>query len=160
MPTANLASEILSIAGSSIPDGPSQGVIRLAGVVGDSPNFTLAQTFAAQTTTLTRVPAGSSATVSSNAWTADKPGLYRTTVSAGGFSRTIEHVMFPASVLTLKVNPSNPNSATVSRQHLQGAANDNSSQANITASLEATPSTLVGVTGLAGAPAWMNYGNC
>ncbi|MDP9034824.1 MAG: hypothetical protein M3O50_08445 [Myxococcota bacterium] len=153
MPLNNLASEILSIPG--VPDGA-----RIEAIVGDTLSFVPSQTFAAPTVTLARKPAASTATVVSNGVTFDVAGFYRVTVAAGGFSRTIEVIAFPASALTLKVAPANPLSASVTRSHLRGLAMDSMvTLATMAASLEAATPTLIGITGGSSGPAWTQYGN-
>lgn len=114
---STLSQELLSIPG--VMDDGLLGV-----VVGDAINLTLPTTVAAQTTALTRKPAGSSASVSANGWTCDVAGYFQATVSVAGVSRAILAVAFPISVLTAKVNPNDPNSRTVSRGHLAGVIRD------------------------------------
>jgi hypothetical protein len=110
------------------------------------------------TVSISRKPAGSSASVSSNAITWDVPGFYAISQTNANQTRIRNVVVFPASTTSLRVQASNPNSATVSLQHMTGAANDNCSQATCTSSLELATPSLVGLTGLAGAPAWQMYG--
>lgn len=106
----------------SIPAIPDDG--QLAAIVGDVLTFIPQQTFASPSTTLTRKPAGSAASVTSNAFTADLAGYYTVTVAAGGFTRTITAVVFPASVLTQKVRAADVASPVVSRTALTNLIHD------------------------------------
>ena len=129
-----ITSELLSLPGS-VPDG----VNTIAAVVGDTVSLALPSTLSAQTTTLARKPAGSSATIASNAFTADVSGYYTLTVAVAAVSttRTITVVAFPASVLTQKLRPTDPNSPVVNRSVLQNVSVDQRvTLANITAAME------------------------
>ena len=153
MPLNNFASELLTTAGYT------PGIVNV-GLIGETVNDNTIQTVAPGVPTLTRKPAGSASAVVSGSWTPDLPGRYVSTVAAGGFTETRTRDFYPVSVLTLKIAPGNPNSRTVGRNELQGASNDpRCTQTTVTASLEATPSTLIGLTGGSSSPAWTNWGN-
>jgi hypothetical protein len=136
MPANQLGLELLSIGG--VPDSS-----MLAALVGDAVSFAPQQTFAAPTVTLTRKPAGSAASVSSNSITFDVAGYYTVTVAAGGFTRTITVVCFPTAVTSVPVG-----SGKVGRTHLAGLILDpRLTLANITATLEAATPTWIGIFG-------------
>lgn len=106
-------------------------------VVGDSIDCTVFSQ--SQTTTLTRKPGGSSATVSSNAFTVDVPGLYVVTITwSEGQSVVRNFVAFPASVLTRKLR----NGRKIDRPLLRALCNTSritsgaGLQANVSGSLE------------------------
>jgi hypothetical protein len=146
-----LAQDILA---NSLPSSPP----ILEGVVGDTVNLQPQQTFAAATVTITRKPSSSSATVSTTSVTFDVSGSFVLTIACGGFSRIFSFLVFPASVLTAKAQPQNPNSALVNRGHLRALANDaRVTSATLALSLEATPSTLIGLVGGSRGPAWNEF---
>jgi hypothetical protein len=151
MPINQLATEVLSISG--VPDDNIN-----AALVGDAVSFAPQQTFASATVTLTRKPAGSAASVSSNAVTFDVAGYYTVTVAAGGFSRTITTIVFPVTVLSQKAQGNSPSSPNVNRSHLQALARDGRlTLANITTALETASPSTVGL--IPGGFSWQSYGN-
>ena len=146
----NLASEILTISGV-LDTSP------IAIAVGDVQTLAPIQTFAAPTVALTRKPAGSAATIAGNAFTADVAGRYVTTVSAGGFTRTIDFYAFPSALLNQRVAPANPvSTATVTRSHMQGllSANLAAVLTNLATTLEAATPTTIGLLGGTLSPQW------
>lgn len=150
--TSNLQNEILAVAGSVVPD---DGLV--VAVVGDgSVSFLLGQTFAAQTTTLLRRPAGSAATSISNAITFDVSGFYTVTVAAGGYTRTITVVCFPAAVLTVKAPSSQ--GVTIGRTTLAALIRDpRVTPANITTAMEEAATFTVGALVGGSAFTWNAY---
>jgi len=113
--------------------------IALECVVGDSLNCVVAFS-ASQTTTLSRRPAGSSASVSSNTFSPDTPGLYVVTLGfSEGPSVVRNFIAYPASILSRRLR----NGKKVDRAMLRALSNSPrlvsgaGLQANIAASLEA-----------------------
>ena len=153
MPTNSLQTECLTL--SAMSDDMLQEAI-----VGDSPNFNPVQTFAAATVTLVRKPAGSTAVVAAGSITCDLSGYYTVTVSAGGFSRTITMVAFPAATLLAKssTNPYAPNVARV--PHLRGLIHDpRCTLANISAVLEVASPFVSSLIVGGGVFSWQQFGN-
>lgn len=150
MGTNSLLTEILS--GIVIPDDN-----LLAVIVGDSINCTLPHALSAQTTTLSRKPGGSSASVASHTWTCDLPGYYQATIAIAAFSgvRAFTVVAFPTNVQNTKL----PSGGNVGRITLNSLVRDSRvTLASITAALEvATP--VIGDTLLSGSKFnWAQYG--
>ncbi len=153
MPLNALAQEVLSI-----PQIPDRGAV--AYVLGD-PAVSFVPAIGAigtLTVTLSRHPAGSGASISSNTLTPDVAGLYTVTVTNCNQTRTVSIYAFPSSgpaaPLLQKVNSFNALSPFVTRGMLLQLVNDNFNFAP----LEQSPPTLVGTSYSATTgPNWAQY---
>jgi hypothetical protein len=131
----------------------SQVYAAIVGDVIDATTIAAMVATAAQVTTLTRKPAGSSAAVVAHAFTCDLPGAYDETFTVVGKAAASRTVAFPPSFLTTPYGGPTTTPRLLTRAHLQAWASA-APLATITAVLEvASPSfaalwTLPGAAGL------------
>ena len=150
MPINNLSTEVISFAGPA-----DTGII--AAVVGDSINLTTSLAVQiSPTTTLSRKPAGSAATVASNAFTVDLPGEYDVLIANGGTSRTVRVIAFPVASLGIRTGLGSERTHRGTLQVL--AADPRCTLANVTIALETPPIVNGGLNGLLyGSPQGLNF---
>ena len=139
------------------PALPSSGIGSLVyvAIVNDTIDLTTPAAMiatAAQTTTLVRKPAGSTATVAAHAWTVDLPGAYDSTVVVVGKAPAQRTVAFPASFLTTSYGGPTTTPRLLTRQHLQAWASA-APLATITAVLEVASPSFASLWTLPGAAA-------
>jgi hypothetical protein len=131
----------------------SQVYAAIVGDVIDATTIAAMVATAAQVTTLSRKPAGSTAAVVTHAFTCDLPGAYDWNAVVVAKAFATRHVVFPPSFLTTPYGGPTTTPRLLTRAHLQAWASA-APLATITAVLEvATPSfaslwTLPGAAGL------------
>jgi hypothetical protein len=114
MPLNDLSREVTTPA-TGVPDLSS-----FEAVTGDVLNFTPAATIGSSTVTLVQKPSGSSASVSSGAFTCDVAGVYLVTLANAGFARSWTVYAFAAATLGAKFG--NSGASVINRSHLRGLA--------------------------------------